>query len=217
MLLGRYIQDQEPDACVIWIDYWKYGDVAECGGWFSYLRTIKGWVPDQETVFIFDEAQLSYEDPELWHDLFKNICDYPNRRAIVFASYGNPSSTIFIEGSPFCVNPIAKVSLLPIDPGDRLPAAGLLFNRAEFDELLSVRYTFSECPFDRSFLDSVFEITQGHVGAISSFLSIITGSDVCTLLTREAETYFISSFMVISETKTVDNGTPGNYFRKKPV
>ena len=184
-LLGRHIRDQEPDVCVIWIGGWKLDDVAKCGGWYSFLKTRKGWIPGENTVFIFDEAQVSYRDVELWNELFKGIHDYPDRRAIVFASYGSPSSVIDIEGTPILVSPTVRVSLLPTAHGDNLPAVGLLFTRAEFDELVSKQYPSSEYHFHPSFLDTVFGITEGHVGAMYSFLTIIVGSDVCTfLLTR---------------------------------
>ena len=148
-------------------------------------RNKKGWTPDKETVFIFDEAQMSYKDTELWMDLFKCIHAYRERRAIVFVRYGSPSSFIDIEGIPFSVAPRARVSLLPTVHEDNLPSAGLLFTCAEFDGLVLQQYPCSEYPFHSSFLDEVFAITEGRVGAICSFLSIILGSDVCTFfLTR---------------------------------
>jgi energy-coupling factor transporter ATP-binding protein EcfA2 len=184
-LLGRHIHVQEPDVRVIWIGGWKLDDVAKCGGWYSYLKKRKGWIPGEDTVFIFDEAQVTYKDGELWNELFKGIHDYPDRRAIAFASYGSPSSFIDIEGTPIFVAPTARVSLLPTAHNDNLPAAGLLFTRAEFDELVSKQYPYSEYHFHPSFLDMVFGITEGHVGAMYSFLHIILGSDVCTFsLTR---------------------------------
>ena len=181
-LLSRHIRDQEPDVCVIWIGGWKLDDVAECGGWYSFLKMRKGWIPGENTVFIFDEAQESYEDGELWNKLFKGIHDYPDHRAIAFASYGSPSLFIDIEGTSILVPPTARISLLPTTHGDHLPAAGLLFTRAEFNELVSRQYPYSEYYFHPSFLDTVFGITEGHVGAMYSFLNIILGSDVFTFL-----------------------------------
>ena len=135
MLLSRYIRVQEPNVRVIWIARWKLDDVAEYGGWWSYLNKQKGWIPGEDTVSIFDEAQESYKDVELWNELFKGIHDYPDRRAIAFASYGSPSSFIDIQGTRFFVASRARVSLLPTADGD--PAAGLFFTPAEFDELVS--------------------------------------------------------------------------------
>jgi len=179
-LLGRHICAQESGVHVIWISGWKHDDVKECGGWYYYLKQ-KGWIPGKDTVFIFDEAQVTYNDGGLWNDLFKGIQDYPDRRAIAFASYGSPSSSIVIEGTPIFIAPATRVSLLPTAHEDNLPAAGLLFTLAEFDELVSKQYPDREYHFDRFFLDMVFEITEGHVGAIHSFLSIILGSNVMLL------------------------------------
>jgi len=175
-LLGRHIRVQEPRVHVIWIFGWKRDNVAECGGWYYYLNKRKGWIPGKDTVFIFDEAQVTYKDVELWNELFKGIHDYPDRRAIAFASYGSPSSLIDIQGTPIFIAPAARVSLLPTAHEDNLPAAGLLFTLAEFDELVSKQYPDSEHHFHSSFLDMVFEITEGHVGAMYSFLNIIFGS-----------------------------------------
>jgi hypothetical protein len=97
--------------------------VTEYRGWYSYLKTRKGWIPGENTVFIFDEAQVSYKDTQLWNELFKGIHDIPDRRAIAFASYGSPSSFIDIEGTPMFVEPSASVSLLPTAHKDNLPAA----------------------------------------------------------------------------------------------
>ena len=154
-------------------------------GWYSLLKMRKGWIPGENMVFIFDGAQESYKDGELWNKLFKGIHDYPDRRAIAFASYGSPSSFINIEGTSILVLPTARISLLPTTHGDHLPAAGLLFTRAEFDKLVSRQYPYSECYFHPSFLNTVFGITEGHMGAMYSFLNIVLGSDVFTfLLTR---------------------------------
>ena len=184
-LLSRHIWDQEPDVHVIWIGGWKLDDVAKYGGWYSFLKMRKGWIPGENTVFIFDEAQASYKDGELWNELFKGIHNYPDRHAIAFASYGSPSSFIDIEGNPILILPTTRVSLLPTAHGDHLPAVGLLFTCAEFDELVSKQYPYSEYHFHPSFLDTVFGITEGHVGAMYSFLNIILGSDICIfLLTR---------------------------------
>lgn len=112
--------------------------------------------------------------------VFKNIHSYHQRRAIAFVSYGSPSSHIDITGTPIVVDPVARVSLRLIAHNDNLPAVGLLFSRAEFDELVLKQYPLYQ--LDSSFLDMVFKISEGHVGAMDSILSIILGSDVCTFL-----------------------------------
>ena len=215
-LLGRHFRVQEPNVRVIWISGWNPDDVAECLGWYPYLKKQKGWIPKENTVFIFDEAQESYMDGELWNDLFKCIHDYPERRAIAFTSYGSPSSIVKMQGISIFVASRARVSLLPTADEDNLPAAGLLFSHAEFDELVSKHYPDSEYCFHPSFLDMVFEITEGHVGAMFCFLNIILGSDVMYFLVNE-KLELISSSSHIVNSNTLDIVTLGRYFRKQSV
>jgi len=215
-LLGQHIRVQESDVHVIWIGRWERDDVANYGGWHSYLNKRKGWIPGEDTVFIFDEAQVFNKDVELWNELFQCIHDYPDRRAIAFASYGSSSSLIDIQGIPIFIPSAARVSLLPTAHEDNLPAAGLLFTPAEFNELVSKQYPDPEHHFDRFFLDMVFAITQGHVGAVYSFLNIILGSNVMYFLVNE-KLKLISSSSYIVNLKTLDNFTLGSYFRKQSV
>jgi hypothetical protein len=215
-LLGRHIRVQEPDVRVIWVDGWERDDAAKCGGWYSYLKKRKGWIPGENTVFIFDEAQLMYKDGELWNELFKCMHDYPDRRVIAFAIYGSPSSLIDIQGTSIFISSMARVSLLPTAHEDNLPAAGLLFTPAEFDELVSKQYPDSEYHFHPSFLDMVFEITEGHVGAMYSFLHSILGSDVMYFLVNE-KLKLISSSSHIVNSNTLDNVALGSYFKKQSV
>ena len=95
LLLARYITVQDPNVRVIWLDGWPLQKVEDIGGYSAYLKG-KGWVQGEKTVFIFDEAQLSYRDMALWVSFFKSMHFNRDRRAIVFASYGSPSSRINI-------------------------------------------------------------------------------------------------------------------------
>jgi hypothetical protein len=92
-LLGQHIYNGEQDIRVIWVNGWQRRDVKEAGGARKYLRNVLGWREGQNTVFIFDEAQLSYWDMDLWIGFFKEIRgNTPDRWAIAFASYGSASS-----------------------------------------------------------------------------------------------------------------------------
>jgi hypothetical protein len=170
---------------IILISGWPLEEVKEIGGWRAYLRHEFGWVQGQKTVLIFDEAQLSYEDPSLWNELFKNIHFYANVFAIAFASYGSPTSRLSIKGTPFFVSDSQRITLRPIDHGDGLNAVGLLFSRMEFDELIHKQFSSSGYYFHPSFFDAVFDLTGGHVGAIRDFVQITTGHDVCFFMTSE--------------------------------
>jgi len=63
----------------------------------------------------------------------------------------------------FHISPQQGIGLIAADQ----IAVGLLPTKAEFDEV--VPKLFPNHRFDDSFLDSVFDITRGHVGAFVSF------------------------------------------------
>jgi len=166
--------------------------VDKIGGWNAYLKKVKGWVDGQTTFFIFDESQLSYEDFDLWSDFFKNAPSYSDRFIISFASYGSPTSQIGstvlgssrsdpdadIRSTPFAVSNVQRVTLRPIHHHDGLGAVGLLFTRTEFNDLIAKRFPQSDYHFDLSLLNSVFDLTGGHVGAIIDLMSIVIAHDV---------------------------------------
>ena len=150
MLLRQYIHHQEPGVHVMPIYGWPLKEVRENGGWENYLRYKRGWELGKKTVFIFDEAQLSYEDSNLWFEFFKNIRTYNGALAIAFASYGSPTSNATPRGSPtssvnagygspdstssrgitstpYLLDDEQKVTLRQINHHDGLDPVGLLF------------------------------------------------------------------------------------------
>jgi hypothetical protein len=177
-LLAQYIHRQELAVHIIPVVGWPLKEVRENGGWQSYLQHEKGWVQGKKTVFIFDDAQLSYEDIDLWGEFFKNIEAYDDLFAIAFASYGSPTSSPRIQFIPFSVCDSQRVTLRPIDHGDGLDPVGLLFSRMELDELGSKQFSSPEHYFHPSFFNAVFDLTGGHVGAIHDFVGIIMVHDV---------------------------------------
>jgi hypothetical protein len=185
-LLAQHIRQKEPAVHVIMIDAWLPDMVMAIGGWEYFLETTKRWVKSEETVFIFDEAQLSYEDTGLWNSFFKSMHIYDNRYAIIFASYGSPTSRINIKGTPIIIPDPQRVTLRPVDHGDDLPAVGLFFNRREFDDLVSKQYPSSQYHFHSSFFNALFDITNGHVGAIHDFTMVVIAHDVGSFVSTEA-------------------------------
>ena len=79
------------------------------------------------------------------------------------------------------------VTLHPIDHRDSLPAVGLFFSREEFDDLIFRQYPILEYHFHSSFLDSVFHLMAGHVGAVLAFVMVIVSNDVSLLYQYLAE------------------------------
>ena len=176
-LLADHISRQDPDVHIVWVYGWPLKEVKESGNYRSYLEQ-QGWLEREKTVFIFDEAQLSYEDAQLWGEFFKSMHDHEERRAIVFASYGSPTSRIDIKGIPMIIPDPQRVTLRHVVHEDGLPPAGLLFTRSEFNDLVIKHYPSSVFCFHLSFFNALFDITNGHVGAIHDFIRIIIADDV---------------------------------------
>jgi DNA helicase HerA-like ATPase len=142
----------------------------------EYLKKDKHWDDDIASVFIFDEAQLTYGDTGLWNTLFKSISDHPStlqHRIIVFASYGNPTR-INAPVTNMYIKELQMVTLVSIDHHDGLEAAGLYLTRSEFEELVNLR----KYAFDPTCLDFIFRISSGHVGAMTDVINIISCDDV---------------------------------------
>ena len=123
----------------------------------------------------------TYQDEELSVDLLKNLPDHQNLRAILFASYGSPTSRVLGDNSttPIHLQTGQRVTLKPIHHNDHLPAIGLLFTGDELVELISQRYVGPEYYFDKSFYDKLIPLTEGHVGALSDFVTVIVADEVC--------------------------------------
>ena len=76
----------------------------------------------------------------------------------------------------------SRVTLHPIDYKDGRQPVGLLLTRPEFDDLVSRRYPSEQHSFHATFLDSIFSLTVGHVGAVCDLLAVILAlDDVCSL------------------------------------
>jgi hypothetical protein len=129
-------------------------------------------------VFIFDEVQLSYRDGDLWNNFFKSMHSFTECRAIAFASYGSPTSYITIAGTLIFIEDAQRVTLRPIQYNDGITSVGLFFTRTEFDNLVAKLYP-RNC-LDSSFLNNVFDLTGGHVGAFFDFIKTIVAHNVST-------------------------------------
>jgi hypothetical protein len=182
-LLAAHIRQHDPTVDKV-LRIFSWPPMAGRGDYISILKE-KGWAEHQKTVFIFDEGQLTYDDEGLWNDFFKSIHESEGLRcAIVFASYGSPTSRIIITGTTTMeLSDRQRVTLHHVAHGDDLDPAGLLFTKSEFDDLVYRHYrSRAEVYLDQSFYDAISEITNGHVGAIIDFINIIIADDVSPFL-----------------------------------
>ena len=163
---------------MIWVQGWPCKPVDQGGiPWDKYLELL-GWVKLEQTVFIFDEAQLSYRDGALWNNFFKSMTRFKQRRAIAFASYGSPTSHVTIDGTSISIEDAQRVTLRSIQHDDDIAPVGLFFTRTEFNDVVRDEYRMNR--LDSSFLNNVFDVTGGHVGALLDFIKIIVNHNVST-------------------------------------
>lgn len=198
-LLAYHIYQQDQTVHIITIFGWNLKEVRKIGGWKVYLQCKKGWDEDKKTIFIFDEAQMSYGD-SLWHQFFKNIKGYGNHFAIAFASYGSPTSWLHIPNAPSFIRDSQRVTL---HRGDGLGTVGLLFTQAEFDDYVDKRFPSksSKFYFHSSFYNVVFDITGGHVGAFQDFMKAIAHHEVRFLWCLGHITWHLSPISVLLSTQ----------------
>jgi len=201
-LLAQYVLRHNPDMNVIWVNGWPLKEVEESGGYFSYLQK-KGWTPDRNTLFIFDDAQVSYKDMDLWGVFFKSMHEYSNRRAIAFTRYGTPRSWVHAPGIHINWNKLQKVTLHSDHHTDRdhFLSVGLFLPRKEFNDLISRQYPNPEYHSHLSFFDSVFDLTEGHVGAVLAFMTVTTMHGVGLLYLVEEMIWLC--ILVISKTQVL--------------
>ena len=171
-LLHEHILETEPESRVTRVRAWTSKDDMPSGGWEEWLRP--RWKFQPGSVLIVDEAQSSYWDKAFWLDL-KDIKPESPIRVITFVSYGSAGRNINDPLTPHHISPCQNISLNALDRGDRI-AVGLLLTKAEFEDF--VAKLFVDHHFDALFLDGVFDITCGHVGACEDFLRIIRAHEV---------------------------------------
>jgi energy-coupling factor transporter ATP-binding protein EcfA2 len=169
-LLKACILQKEPGARVTSVASWPSRKQMPDKGWKQWLK-LKF---EPGTFLIVDEAQSSYWDKQFWLEL-KDINPDVVVCVITLASYGSTGHNIYYPITPFHISPQQDIGLIAADHGDQI-AVGLLLTKAEFDEV--VPKLFPNHRFDDSFLDSVFDITRGHVGACESFLRVVSAHAV---------------------------------------
>jgi hypothetical protein len=97
-----------------------------------------------------------------------------NEFAILFASYG--TTRLNIRGTPPYFTTEQRIMLQHVNHGKDFPVVGLFFTKEEFDDL--VKRTYSKYSFDETFFAKLFEVMEGHIGAICDFIRVIERHDV---------------------------------------
>lgn len=127
-------------------------------------------LPSSNIILIFDEAQQTCLDSELWMGLIKSRSgSLTGLRICLIASHGSPDS-----GSPdhaALTTPIRfgneqRVSIVPSNL-DHPPQIGLFYSKGEYLEALQKRCTIPTSVFDMDTdaKEYIFAVTRGHPGA----------------------------------------------------
>lgn len=137
----------------------------------SNLRTV-------DIVFLFDEAQQSYQDSRLWLGIIKAQSLRPSGPKIcLFSSYGSPATgpTQYPHGStPIHFGAEQRVSI-SVSTIPTAPNICLFYNEEEFSEVVRLRCAGPTHKFaiDPTAIDYLYLITNGHPGAVTSILGYL--------------------------------------------
>ena len=133
---------------------------------------------DANVVFVFDEAQQSYNDLDLWLGIIKTQSgSYAGPKICLFSSYGSPATgpTQYPLGStPIRFGPSQRISIT----ASRFTENGrvcLFYSQEEFEDVVSRRCSnpinkFELDPAARGYL---YSIANGHPGATDALLTFI--------------------------------------------
>lgn len=168
-LLHAHIHDNEPDIVIARLAAWKPNDQLP-DGWRRWLAD--SWNAQEGSFLIVDEAQSSYWDYSFWTDI-KAISPHNPFHLITFASYGSSGGNDSVM-TPHTPHQEQVVGLHAIDQEDGR-TVGLLLTRAEFHDFIEKR--FAGHSFSPEFLESIHELTAGHVGACEDVLQVIQAHD----------------------------------------
>ncbi|TFK67114.1 hypothetical protein BDN72DRAFT_843491 [Pluteus cervinus] len=181
-LVHHHARKVLPSAVVLSMVGWRKDEKNRLGAWKFLNRRRRRGVP---TIYIFDSAQMTYDDTNVWLNFFKTIYEQRSKDeyVIAFCSYGNPLSSFEIKGHPMKIDAKRRITLSPIDHNDGCPAVGLLLTKEEFGDVIDRRYGgHGKHFFEEKFLTQVFEFTGGHSGAISNIFRFIEAGDEYTAM-----------------------------------
>ena len=133
---------------------------------------------DANVVFIFDEAQQSFYDSDLWTGIIKTQSgNHAGMRICLFSSYGSPSTgpTQFPLGTTpihFGASQRISITASPFAENGRVC---LFYSQEEFEDVVSRRCSdptgkFELDPVARKYL---YSITNGHPSATTALLKFI--------------------------------------------
>lgn len=201
-LMANELLASDPSTPVYIISGWEKNQVGSANDWAAYLENRTGihgrsWLTHRGYLFI-DEAQQSYWDDQLWADLFKAIEPISQAHIILFMSYGSPTRgfTGFDQEkyvkTPMNFSPDQQISLRPNKNTDwPWKPVSLLLDEDEANEVVE-RYApafISNCKpiLTPDFKQGLFLASNGHVGLITSLISLLTSAQEISDIVRRCQ------------------------------
>lgn len=204
-LMANELLASDPSTPVYIISGWEKNQVGSANDWAAYLENRTGihgrsWLTHRGYLFI-DEAQQSYWDDQLWADLFKAIEPVSQAHIILFMSYGSPTRGFtgfdqekYVKTS-MNFSPDQQISLRPNKNTDwPWKPVSLLLDEDEANEVVE-RYApafISNCKpiLTPDFKQGLFLASNGHVGLITSLISLLTSAQVSLVLKSSVWKYY---------------------------
>ena len=124
------------------------------------------------TILILESGR-SADDKDFW-TRFKNP-GLQDMQVVAFASHGSSGYTGADNVTPMWIGMEQRVGLARLGCGDGI-LVGLLFTREEFNAFVQLRSR--DRRFSDSFLDCVFDMTNGHVGPCESLMNMVVVHEV---------------------------------------
>lgn len=196
-LIIQYIQNTEPNTQVVFLSGW-IEDIVRQPTYYNENVEQKGWnISNPKSVLVIDEAQETYSDKNFWVGKVKKIANEMfvtmKGRIILFASYGSPSMRFLnFNTTPILIPESRRIGLWPIDHDNGLPSVGLFLSRDEYPAIAS--NGVANHHFDSTFLEWVYEITAGHVGAFVDIL-LFTKAQPCYRECKHGRKLTLQSFV----------------------
>ena len=148
--------------------------VDECNA-YGYYGVEPHTLTKANVVFIFDEAQQSYDNGDLWSGIIKTQSgSHAGPKICLFSSYGSPATGPTDHPSkttPIHIGPSQRISIT----ASRFASVCLFYSREEFEDVVNRRCSnpTSKFELDPAAREYLYSITNGHPGATDALLDFI--------------------------------------------
>lgn len=188
-LLHQELLTQHPSLRVISIKSWPQSmNDFQSQGYIEWLLGASLSNPSviPPTVLLVDEAQLTKEDQYFWNTFLKLVVQPASStlRVAMFAAYGSAgNSPVDIP----CITPpiLRRIQRVELQwhGNDEDPPVGLFLSREEAEEIFdkATAHHQDRPSFNTDFRTYVYDVTSGHVGALTSVIEGVTKNRVCII------------------------------------